>query len=159
MAAEAKEIDQIISMFQEGYLDSIRTIMRTLDRVAAVYGIGWSTMAILFQVNKNAAMTVSELADCNKITKGAVSLQITELLNRGLIKLKADKHDRRRHIIAVTTKGQALAQETTKVAAVMANNVIDAIGLDGMRDMHCKLIEVAHVIGDVQLEKRGSLKK
>ncbi|GEK29563.1 MarR family winged helix-turn-helix transcriptional regulator [Furfurilactobacillus siliginis] len=154
MAAESQEVEEVIAMFQEGYLDSIRSIMHTLDQVAAVYGVGWSTLAILFQVNANPRMTVSELSACNKITKGAVSLQITELLNRGLIRLKTDPKDRRRHVIVVTPKGQELAQKTNQVAGKMATEVIQAISLDGMKDMHKKLSEVAQALSKVPLDKK-----
>lgn len=92
-----QQLEMVITMMSEGYLASFRSIEKTLKRVAKKFGLGWSSLSILNQIASDASVTTADLIQQNHISKGAVSLQITELLNRNLIKISEDENDRRRH--------------------------------------------------------------
>jgi len=67
----------------------------------------WSEVVAV--LNERGGATVSELATLFGLSHAAVREQRIELLKEGLVRLKADRTDRRRQLLTLSAKGRRLA--------------------------------------------------
>ncbi|HAT54406.1 MAG TPA: MarR family transcriptional regulator [Lactobacillus sp.] len=147
-----QQVEQVITMMSEGYLASFRSIEKTLTHVANTFGMGWSALSILYQISNGTNLSTSDLTHTNNISKGAISLQLTELLNRNLIKIREDDHDRRRHILELTKRGQSLANRVRVQAGEIAQSVVNNMSLDEMQRLHTDFALFAQTLSDTSIK-------
>jgi DNA-binding MarR family transcriptional regulator len=95
----------------------LRRLSERLDRqVAALYrahDLGFETrwFPVVALLNEHGPLSVGELAALIGITHAAVSQVRRELIRCRLVRAKADPADRRRQILALTPKGEALCRK------------------------------------------------
>ncbi|MYV05801.1 MULTISPECIES: MarR family transcriptional regulator [Furfurilactobacillus] len=152
MDNQKEEQKLVVDMMTEGYLSSFRQIEKVLGRVSTTFGIGWSGLSILNQLATNPNVNVSDMAAKNHVTKGAISIQISELMKDGLIEMAEDPNDRRHHIIKLTKKGQKMADREVAQAKAMAAKVLNNMGEAEMMRLHTDFAAFAHLLEDTKLE-------
>ncbi|MCF6160339.1 MarR family winged helix-turn-helix transcriptional regulator [Furfurilactobacillus milii] len=147
-----QQLEMVITMMSEGYLASFRSIEKTLKRVAKKFGLGWSSLSILNQIASDASVTTADLIQQNHISKGAVSLQITELLNRNLIKISEDENDRRRHRLELTKRGEKVADRVHTQATEIAQRVLNEMPLTEMQRLHQNFATFAETLNSTPIK-------
>ena len=152
MDETTKQQQMVVDMMTEGYLSSFRQIEKVLGKVSSKFGVGWSGLSILNQLATNQSANVSDLAEKNHVTKGAISIQISELMKAKLIEMDEDPNDRRRHIVKLTFKGQKVADHEVAQAKDMASQVLNNMGEAEMMRLHTDFAAFAHLLEDTKLE-------
>ncbi|HAT54933.1 MAG TPA: MarR family transcriptional regulator [Lactobacillus sp.] len=111
MNEQQKVKDTLVEMMVDSYLHDFRGVEQVLKSLAKEVGLSWRGLSLLDQVSRGNHLTLDELAKQNKITKGAVSTQTTNLLRLGLIRIEPNSEDRRQHILHLTAKGEEITQQ------------------------------------------------
>jgi DNA-binding MarR family transcriptional regulator len=81
---------------------------RELRRELAGLGVTGGQVALLFAIRRSPGIGVRELAAQERMSAAAMSGYVARLERAGLLERIPDPHDRRRHGLAVTGKGERL---------------------------------------------------
>ena len=101
-------------------VDCIRAIVREL-RVSSRdaeqrLGIHGAQLYALQQLADGPAQSLAELAARTRTDSSSVSVVVSRLVERGLVKRTADPDDRRRIVLALTASGRALVKRAPRSA-------------------------------------------
>ena len=101
-------------------VDCIRAIVREL-RVSSRdaeqrLGIHGAQLYALQQLADGPAHSLAELAERTRTDSSSVSVVVSRLVERGLVKRTADADDRRRIVLALTASGRALVKRAPRSA-------------------------------------------
>lgn len=86
-------------------------LTRAIDEGLAVQGLGRAHHRALYFVARKPGLTVGELIDLLAITKQSLGRVLNELVERGLVEMRAGDRDRRQRLLRLTAAGQALEAE------------------------------------------------
>lgn len=84
------------------------------DRILQTYSFGRAHHRTIYFVGRNPGITVTELLGILRITKQSLSRVLGTLVEEGFIAQNADADDRRRRLLTLTAKGEALEAELTQ---------------------------------------------
>jgi DNA-binding MarR family transcriptional regulator len=84
------------------------------DAILAHYGFGRAHHRVIYFVGRNPGITVGALLAILKITKQSLSRVLGQLLDDGFIEQRSDAADRRRRLMHLTAKGEALEASLTE---------------------------------------------
>jgi DNA-binding MarR family transcriptional regulator len=104
----------------------LRRLSERLDRqVEALYraqDVGFETrwFPVVALLNEHGPLSVGELAALIGITHAAVSQVRRDLIRHRLVRVKSDPVDRRRQILALTPKGEALCRKLQPIWRAVA---------------------------------------
>jgi DNA-binding MarR family transcriptional regulator len=86
---------------------------RQIETLYRAHALGFETrwFPVVALLNEHGPMSVGELAALIGITHAAVSQVRRDLIRHRLVRAKADPADRRRQIMALTEKGEALCRK------------------------------------------------
>jgi DNA-binding MarR family transcriptional regulator len=104
--------------------------------------------SMLMALNDSGPRRASDLVDLFSIDKGAVSRQVSALLELGLIERSPDPEDRRAAILAITEEGSS---RLTRIAESRRREVIDR--LSGWSDEDLKAFVAAMARYNNELER------
>jgi DNA-binding MarR family transcriptional regulator len=101
-------------------VDAIRAIVREL-RVSARdaeqrLGIHGAQLFALQQLADGPAHSLAELAERTRTDSSSVSVVVSRLVERGLVRRTPDSEDRRRIVLALTPQGKALVRRAPRSA-------------------------------------------
>lgn len=136
MKAKPEEVDRVAKILADDYQTNFRAIEQMLKESVQEFGEGWGSISLLAQISNGQRQTMSDLAERNHITKGAISTQVTGMLSKGLVEVVADCDDRRRHYIHLTSKGEHLMQRVNDHTQFVARDVIKTMGMVGVKQLH-----------------------
>lgn len=129
-------MDRVVKLLTDDYQTNFRAIEQMLKESVQEFGEGWGSISLLTQISKGQRLTMSDLAERNHITKGAISTQVTGMLTKGLVEVVADCNDRRRYYIHLTSKGERLMKRVNDHAQFVAHDVIKTMGMVGIKQLH-----------------------
>lgn len=86
-------------------------LTRAIDRGLAAKGLGRAHHRALYFIARQPDLTVSALLGLLGITKQSLGRVITELTERGLIKMRPGERDRRQRLLRLTAEGTAFENE------------------------------------------------
>lgn len=129
-------MDRVVKLLTDDYQTNFRAIEQMLKESVQEFGEGWGSISLLTQISKGQRLTMSDLAERNHITKGAISTQVTGMLTKGLVEVVADCNDRRRYYIHLTSKGERLMKRVNDHTQFVAHDVIKTMGMVGVKLRH-----------------------
>jgi DNA-binding MarR family transcriptional regulator len=129
-------VDRVVKLLTDDYQTNFRAIEQMLKESVQEFGEGWGSISLLTQISKGQRLTMSDLAERNHITKGAISTQVTGMLTKGLVEVVADCNDRRRYYIHLTSKGERLMKRVNDHTQFVAHDVIKTMGMVGVKLLH-----------------------
>lgn len=113
-----------------GYL--LHHLAFTLDRqsdqvLLERLGIGFSQFKILMALKWHVHFQQKEIADYLGQTEASVSRQVKLMKKRGLVHTKSSPKSRRDHIVALTSKGERIAEAATDILNSYFTPVFDQL--------------------------------
>lgn len=100
----------------EGVLKAIRSIIRSVELQSKMldqkYGLTGPQLFILKELEHNAIVTTSELANNVSISQSTATIIIDRLVEKQLVERTRDTVDKRKWFISLTIKGQQLLKNT-----------------------------------------------
>lgn len=129
-------MDRVVKLLTDDYQTNFRAIEQMLKESVQEFGEGWGSISLLTQISKGQRLTMSDLAERNHITKGAISTQVTGMLTKGLVEVVADCNDRRRYYIHLTSKGERLMKRVNDHTQFVAHDVMKTMGMVGVKLLH-----------------------
>ena len=107
--------------------DILRMNYHLEGRGIAKLGITVGQCHLLFLIKERESMTMSELAAAIGVTTGAATGFISRLLGRKLVSRYHDTEDRRRVMVKLTSKGEAVMAEILKLKRKRLDGVLSVI--------------------------------
>ena len=105
-------------------------VQKRLEHVLAKRkSLSFSQFLILvgFECSHDAVVSQSIIADRLNLTEATVSRHISTLVEQGLLSRTEDKANRRKHIIAITTKGASTFKKTAAIIHAELDTVFSSI--------------------------------
>ena len=105
---------------KDSLLYSLHKLVALIDRqsdeaLQEHFGWGFSQFRILMGAKYRAGLTQSDIAHYLGQTEASVSRQLKLMRVQGLIRVKQDAKNRRKHIVVLTEKGLEQANEATSL--------------------------------------------
>ncbi|KIS02657.1 MarR family winged helix-turn-helix transcriptional regulator [Paucilactobacillus wasatchensis] len=98
---------ELFDGFIQSYLFSLKYLQDFISAPAAEYGISFDQFLIMREVSdaKNE-ITLMDVAELHRVSRSAISRQISGLLNNDYVYQRIDPNDRRRKILKLTPEGK-----------------------------------------------------
>jgi len=103
--------DEAVRQAMELLFFAYRDFTAEPDAILARYGFGRAHHRVIYFVGRNPGITVGSLLTILKITKQSLSRVLGQLLQDDIVSQKTDAKDRRRRMLSLTEKGQALERD------------------------------------------------
>ncbi|MEO1130490.1 MAG: MarR family transcriptional regulator [Planctomycetota bacterium] len=114
------------------------------DQILERYEFGRAHHRIIYFVGRHPGITVSELLKILKVTKQSVSRVLSQLVREGYIEQETASEDRRRRLLRLTAKGEALERllsEPQRRRIAQAYRAAGAEAVAGFRTVMMNLID------------------
>ena len=144
-----------ISPETRNILNAIRRLVQTI-RVASrdsekTVGLSAAQLFVLRKLDEEGDLSLYDLADATLTHQSSVSVVVTKLVERGLIKRLRSKNDGRQLVLNVTPKGLALLKKAPKPAQDGLIVGIEALDPKSRKELDrslAKLVETLHLPTD-----------
>jgi DNA-binding MarR family transcriptional regulator len=132
-------------------VDALRRIVRVLHRSHRRAEQRWQLSAaqllVLQRLAEAPSLSVNELADRTYTHQSTVSVVITRLVGRGLVRRSRANDDARRAELALTASGRALLQRAMSSALTQLFDALDAMPTARLRVIGGCLDRVVEALG------------
>ena len=134
LRVQEEELRQAIELLFFAYRD----FTGEADAVLSDYDFGRAHHRVIYFVGRNPGITVSQLLAILKITKQSLSRVLGQLIDEGFVEQVTDSQDRRRRLLALTSKGSELEALLTKHQSQRVSAAFNAAGpqaIEGFRQI------------------------
>ena len=108
-----------------------RNFTAEADAILAVHDFGRAHHRVIYFIQRTPGLSVNELLDVLQITKQSLSRVLRQLMDEGFVKQETDAGDRRKRVLTLTEKGQAMERDLSqRQAALLASAFEQAGGAD-----------------------------
>ena len=107
-----------------------RRLRQAVSVEARRYGLSAQEFWILIAARELTEASLGELAERQRLELPTASRVVSSLARRELLKLQADREDRRRARISLTSRGRKLADELSQVAGRVRAAVIEGMSAE-----------------------------
>ena len=132
-------------------VDGLRRIVRALHHSHRLAEQRWQISAaqllVLQRLAETPTLSVNELADRTFTHQSTVSVVVTRLVDRGLVRRSRADDDGRRAELALTTPGRALLQRAMSSAQGQLIDALDAMSSAQLRVIASGLHDVVDALG------------
>lgn len=140
-------------------VDAIRAIVREL-RVSGRdteqrLGIHGAQLHALQQLAEGPAYSLAELAERTHTDSSSVSVVVSRLVERGLVKRTADTDDRRRIVLALTPAGRALVRRAPRSAHDRIAGAARSLGARDLDALARSLGTLVEALGGAERAQRA----
>jgi DNA-binding MarR family transcriptional regulator len=97
------------------------------------YGIGVVEWRLLMYIGRTHETRANRICRATDLDKGAVSRSLATLQRMGIVSIKADGADNRRHNVSLTAKGRALHDEIVPIAFERQTKLVADLTPDEIR--------------------------
>ncbi len=104
-----EELRQAIELLFFAYRD----FTGEADAILETYQFGRAHHRVVYFIGRNPEITVSQLLTILKITKQSLARVLGQLIEEGFVEQRTDAEDRRRRLLALTSKGKKLDRQLT----------------------------------------------
>jgi len=112
------------------------------DAILADDGFGRAHHRVIYFVKRNPGITVNLLLGILKITKQSLSRVLGQLVREGYVNQETDAGDRRRRILALTEKGEALERRLTDCQSARIGRAYKAAGAQAVAGFKAVLTQI-----------------
>lgn len=92
--------------------------------------ISFAQFLVLLPICRGDHISQTDIADATFLTEATVSRHMSALTEEGLLSRKEDPDNRRKHILALTQKGEKELIKAQKIIEKVSKNVFDGIPLN-----------------------------
>ncbi|HET9135365.1 MAG TPA: MarR family transcriptional regulator [Candidatus Kapabacteria bacterium] len=143
---------RIISPETRNILNAIRRLVQTI-RIASRdseknVGLSAAQLFVLRKLNEEGDLSLNDLADATLTHQSSVSVVVTKLVERGLIKRTRSNIDGRQLVLNVTVKGQALLRKAPKPAQdglIVGIEMLDSKSRKDLDRSLARLVDILHL--------------
>lgn len=132
-------------------VNGLRRIVRTLHHSHRVAEQRWDVsaaqMLVLQRLAESATLSVNELADRTFTHQSTVSVVVTRLVNRGLVRRERANDDLRRAELALTPAGRVLLQRAMASAQMRLIDAVDDMSTSQLRTLGSCLQHLVEALG------------
>lgn len=127
---------QVFDAFINSYLFSLKYLQDFLSAPAEKYGVSFDQFLIMHEISEaKDDMTLMELLKAHRVSRSAISRQISGLLDSKYVSQKTDANDRRRRILTLTSRGKQVEDELFKEGLQRAHDSLNIFGADRLSTM------------------------
>jgi DNA-binding MarR family transcriptional regulator len=129
-------------------LNAIRRLFQTL-RIASrdsekTVGLSAAQLFVLRKLKEKDGQSLNDLADATLTHQSSVSVVVTKLAERGLVKRRRSKEDARQLVLGVTVKGETLLKKAPKPAQDWLIVGIEALDNRSRKELDRALAKLAN---------------
>jgi DNA-binding MarR family transcriptional regulator len=126
---------EAVASVTDSFIDLQRTVRRSKARLLAAAGndVESATHLLLHTLQSDGPMRASALAASVHSDLSTVSRQVAALVSRGLLERRADQHDGRACVLAVTDAGRAAVAEHERGRRAFFDEVLAEWSADEVR--------------------------
>ena len=132
-------------------LDSVRRLVQLLrlsDRAAqARVGISAAQLFVLYELGKEDALSLTDLAERTRTDQSSVSVVVTRLVDGGFVTRERDDADARRLVLRLTRTGRTLLQRAPAIAQERLLEALDALPPSSRRQFADTFAKVLEAMG------------
>jgi DNA-binding MarR family transcriptional regulator len=132
---------EAVASVTDSFIDLQRTVRRSKARLLAAAGndVESATHLLLHTLQSDGPMRASALAASVHSDLSTVSRQVAALVSRGLLERRADQHDGRACVLAVTDAGRAAVAEHERGRQAFFDEVLAEWSADEVRQFAAQL--------------------
>lgn len=132
---------EAVASVTDSFIDLQRTVRRSKARLLAAAGndVESATQLLLHTLQSEGPMRASALAASVHSDLSTVSRQVAALVSRGLLERRADQHDGRACVLAVTDAGRAAIAEHERGRQAFFDEVLTGWSADELRQFAAQL--------------------
>jgi len=106
--------------------------------IAKLDDAGYETYdyGVLAMLAEGARLTQANIADALTLDPSRLVALLDSLEDRGLITRQRDTHDRRRHVVSITTKGERELAQLRDIVADFEDEFLAPLGPEGRKTLH-----------------------
>ena len=112
-------------------LDSFRRIVRVLRESSRAaensFGLSGAQLFVLQTLSRHPEVSLNELAELTRTHQSTVSVVVSKLVDRGLIKRESSRDDARRLVLRLSSDGKALLKKAPGAAQERLIEAIEAL--------------------------------
>jgi DNA-binding MarR family transcriptional regulator len=132
-------------------VNGLRRIVRTLHQSHRIAEQRWDLSAaqllVLQRLAESPTLSVNELADRTFTHQSTVSVVVTRLVHRGLVRRERADDDQRRAELALTAAGRVLLQRAMTSAQMRLIDAVDAMSTPQLRTLGSGLQHLVDALG------------
>lgn len=131
---------------------AVGRVARRLRRLSADHQgepATFTQIIVLVRLERDGALTPTELAAQDKVTTQAIAGVVRELEDRGLVTRGTNASDRRSSVIAITEQGRALVRSRDQAGVVMVSAALAKSFTPAERDQLQTAIPLLNRIADL----------
>ena len=133
-----------------------RHVTRRYDDALAPIGIGLNQFSVLARMNRVGPSPVQELARHLVMDRSTLGHLLRPLEERGLVRLRVSKEDRRSRLVMLTAAGKALLARARPLWAAAQARFESTFGEKAALNLRTTLKRIATSDFDVPTEGRGN---
>jgi len=123
--------NELFDAFIKSYLFSLKYLQDFISAPAAEYGISFDQFLILREVEEaKGEITLMDVAEAHRVSRSAISRQISGLLDNDYVFQQIDPHDRRRKILGLTEQGKKVEAKLLEIGLERAREWTKIFGVE-----------------------------
>src|SRR5690242_2161937 len=144
----------------QGILDGFRRIVRTLRESSRAaeqrVGVTGAQLFVLQVLSRNPEVSVNALAELTRTHQRTVSVVVSKLVERGLVKRDSSTSDARRLVLSLTAEGRALLRRAPDAAQERLIDGIERLPAGARHELAGLLTELVELM-EVSDQEPGML--
>jgi DNA-binding MarR family transcriptional regulator len=141
-------------------LDSFRRIVRVLRESSRAaeqrVGLTGAQLFVIQMLARHPQVSVTELADHTRTHQSTVSVVVSKLVERGLVRRESSTTDARRLVLALSPEGKALLRRAPDAAQERLIAAIESLPGNARIDLSHLLVQLVEIM-DAANEEPGML--
>lgn len=127
--------NQLLADYIDIYMNGIKYAEQLVSKPTQEYGISFEQFLILNDLNSLGQMTLKELTNRRKVTRGAISRQLRVLHKKHFITQVKDENDLRKTNINLTALGENVVNKLNPIINERFSNWIKMFGPERSKEM------------------------
>lgn len=119
-----RDLDEALELLHFGF----RRVVQEPDALLARRGLGRVHHRILYFVRKRGPVTHAALGEVLAVTKQALHGPLRQLIDRGLVVVRANPDDGRQKLLTLTARGRALEAQISGIQRELFSKAFRAVG-------------------------------
>lgn len=107
-----------------------------IDAALSAEGLSLRSVLVLACLSEDGEWSQQQVADRAAIDRSDLVKLIDQLEALGMVLRRPDPHDRRRHILSLTAKGQHASRQSEQVVKQVTDRVLSRLTTDERRTLH-----------------------
>lgn len=130
------EEEKLFDTFISSYLYSLKYLQEFISAPAAKHGISFDQYLIMHEISQTPkSITLMDVAQLHRVSRSAISRQVSGLLKKGYVIQKTDGDDRRRKILHLTKTGKQVESTLFDAGIQRAHDWINLFGVERLQEI------------------------